>query len=132
MLVEHFKIRDSSGNVIGVAARHWSGGGARPRTAWSVLIPSRGGLLLAAPRAKRAARSMRRSLKAGYHAGNAWNGTVALESRRTARTATVTTGSAEFEGLSGGYTEVWTVTGVSEDGELRGTIELNTVTRRKS
>src|SRR5688572_1062090 len=26
LLVEHFKVRDSGGNVIGVAARHWSGG----------------------------------------------------------------------------------------------------------
>ena len=41
-------------------------------------------------------------------------------------------GRDEFEKLDGSYKEVWKVTGVSETGELRGTIELNTVTRRGS
>ena len=49
LLVEHFKVRDSAGSVIGVAARHWNGGGAGPTTTWSVLIPSRGALVLSAP-----------------------------------------------------------------------------------
>ena len=28
LLVEHFKVRDSAGSVVGVAARHWNAGGA--------------------------------------------------------------------------------------------------------
>jgi hypothetical protein len=132
LLVEHFTVRDSSGNVIGVAARHWSGDGSAAGTAWSVLIPSRGGLLLTAPGEARAALDAA-LLKAGYRAGSAWNGTVAVELTPGGENGgTLTTGSAEFDSLEGGYSEVWTVTGVSELGELRGTIELNTVTRRKS
>jgi hypothetical protein len=49
LLVEHFKIRDSSNNVIGIAARHWSADAAGSGTAWSLLIPSRGAMLLTAP-----------------------------------------------------------------------------------
>ena len=48
LLVEHFKVRDSGGSVIGVAARHWNAGGASPTTTWSVLIPSRGAMVLSA------------------------------------------------------------------------------------
>ena len=39
-------------------------------------------------------------------------------------------GTGEFEGLTGSYTETWTVAAVDEDGELSGTIELGTVTSR--
>src|SRR5262245_58126993 len=39
LLVEHFKVRHSAGNVIGVAARHWSADARGVGTAWSVLIP---------------------------------------------------------------------------------------------
>jgi hypothetical protein len=132
LLVEHFKVRDSSGNVIGVAARHWSDDGRAVGTAWSVLIPSRGGLLLTAPGEARGALDAA-LLKAGYRAGSEWNGTVAVELTPGGENGgAITTGSEEFDGLEGGYTEVWTVTGVSELGEVRGTIELNTVTRRKS
>ena len=50
LLVEHFKVRDSVGNVIGLAARHWSvDGDGDAGSAWVVLIPSRGAMLLTAP-----------------------------------------------------------------------------------
>ena len=39
-------------------------------------------------------------------------------------------GGGEFQGLAGTYTETWLITGLGEDGELRGTIELATVTHR--
>ena len=42
------------------------------------------------------------------------------------------TGASLIEHLDGSYKEVWNLTGVSETGELRGTIELDTVTRRGS
>lgn len=132
LLVEHFKVRDAAGNVIGVAARHWSGSGRGAGTAWSVLIPSRGSLLLTAPGEARGALDAALA-KAGYAAGSAWNGTVAAELASNGDDGgVVASGSAEFDGLEGSYSEVWTVTGVSELGELRGTIELNTVTRRGS
>ncbi len=43
--------------------------------------------------------------------------------------AIVAAGSDEFAGLAGKYSETWTITGVTEGGELRGTIEIDTVTR---
>ncbi|MND00351.1 hypothetical protein D3C83_189310 [compost metagenome] len=42
----------------------------------------------------------------------------------------MTTGTGEFEDLSGSYTENWTVAAVDEDGRVSGTIELDTVTSR--
>src|SRR5690606_11334562 len=47
-LVEHFKVRDVEGSVIGVAARHWTTSGDASHGAWVIVIPGRGGLLLAA------------------------------------------------------------------------------------
>jgi len=42
----------------------------------------------------------------------------------------VAAGSDEFSGLAGKYTETWTITGVTDGGELHGTIEIGTVTRK--
>jgi hypothetical protein len=130
LLVEHFKIRDSSNNVIGIAARHWSTVAGGAGTAWSLLIPSRGAMLLAAP--GEAGGALDSALqKAGYNAGSVWNGQVAVALGPVDEdTAVVVAGSDEFAGLEGRYTEVWTLTGVTDGGEMRGTIELNTVTRR--
>jgi hypothetical protein len=130
LLVEHFKVRDSAGNVIGIAARHWSTDSRGTGTAWSVLIPSRGSLLLTAPGEARGALDTALQ-KAGYRAGTVWNGDVRVELAREADdSAVVAGGSEEFAGLDGSYSEVWTVTGIADTGEMRGTIELNTVTRR--
>ena len=135
LLVEHFKVRDSAGNVIGLAARHWSSDARGVGTAWSVLIPSRGALLLTAPGEAKAALDGALQ-KAGYRPGSAWSGTTAAPAVAVELTphdgGEVAAGSDEFEKLDGNYKEVWKVTGVSETGELRGTIELNTVTRRGS
>jgi hypothetical protein len=131
LLVEHFKVRDSSNNVIGIAARHWSmDAGGVAGTAWSVLIPSRGALLLSAPGEARAALDAALQ-KAGYSAGTVWNGEVKVALAPDNENAgAVAAGSDEFAGLAGSYSEVWTLTGITDTGEMRGTIELNTVTRR--
>jgi hypothetical protein len=130
LLIEHFKIRDSSNNVIGIAARHWSADAGGPGTAWSLLIPSRGAMLLAAPGEAHGALDAALQ-KAGYSAGNVWNGDLAVPlGPADENAAVVVSGSEEFAGLEGRYTEVWTLTGVTDKGEMRGTIELNTVTRR--
>jgi len=127
LLVEHFKVRDSSGSVIGVAARHWTGGSS-PATTWSVLIPSRGAFVLSGPGEARGA--LEGALRgAGYSAGKSWDGTVALPMVKDGAGA-VTVGSGEFAGLAGSYTETWTVAAVDEDGKVAGTIELDTVTSR--
>ncbi|HVS22479.1 MAG TPA: hypothetical protein VMU03_02035 [Gammaproteobacteria bacterium] len=132
LLVEHFKIRDASGNVVGLAARHWSADARAAGTAWSLMLPSRGALLLTSPAEARGAldAALRR---AGYNAGSAWTGDVRVAfTPADADTAVVAAGSDEFAGLRGRFNEVWTITGVSEGGELRGTIEIDTVTRQGS
>ena len=129
LLVEHFQVSDAAGNVVGIAARHWSTDTRGQGTAWSVLIPSRGALLLTAPGEVRGALDSALQ-KAGYRAGSAWTGNVAVRLTPPGdRSGALTAGSEEFENLAGDYSEIWTVTGVSDAGELRGTIELNTVTR---
>ena len=128
VLVEHFKVRDSAGSVIGVAARHWSVSGRAASTTWSVLIPSRGALVLSAPGEARGA--LDAALRAGGHAaGRAWDGQVLLPMVQEDAGAVVA-GTREFEGLQGTFTETWTVASVDEDGRVSGTIELGTVTSR--
>ncbi len=127
VLVEHFKIRDAGGNVVGVAARHWTGGATGATTTWALLIPSRGAAVLSAPGESRG--MLEASLRErGYAAGRAWNGEVELMVTRLDAPGVLTAGTQEFASLSGAYLETWTVAGVDEDGELRGTIALDTVT----
>jgi hypothetical protein len=127
LLVEHFKVRDSLGNVIGVAARHWNGGAAATTT-WSVLIPSRGTLVLSSPGEARGA--LEAALRAGgYSAGTAWDGQVSVPMVREGE-GTVAAGTGEFSGLAGSYTETWTVAAVDESGKVSATIELGTLTSR--
>jgi hypothetical protein len=129
LLVEHFKVRDAEGNVIGLAARHWGSTDRGLTTTWSVLIPSRGALLLSAPGETRG--SVEAALQnAGYNSGAAWNGDVAVALTPKDATGSVAAGSGEFDGLGGSYTETWTLTGVADTGELRGTIALDTITNR--
>jgi hypothetical protein len=129
LLVEHFKVRDAAGSVVGVGARHWNATGIDPTTTWSVLVPSRGAFVLSAPGEVRGAvdAALRSS---GYHAGNAWDGQVSVPMIPRSDVGVVAAGTGEFEGLSGTYTETWTVAAVDEDGRLSGTIELSTLTSR--
>jgi hypothetical protein len=128
VLVEHFKVRDSGGNVIGVAARHWNGGGAAATTTWSLLIPSRGALVLSSPGEARGA--LEAALRAaGYSAGSAWDGQLTVPMVREGE-GTVAAGTGEFSMLAGTFTENWTVASVDESGKVSATIELGTVTSR--
>jgi hypothetical protein len=128
LLVEHFKVRDASGSVVGVAARHWNAGGAGPTTTWSVLIPSRGVMVLSAPGEARG--TLETALRSGGYAGQAWDGRVTVSMMPGDAEGLVMSGAGEFEGLAGSYTESWTLASVDENGELSGTIELSTVTSR--
>lgn len=124
LLVEQFKVRDRDGNVIGVAARHWSVQDGEASAAWLIVVPSRGALLLQA--GGEPSRALDSALAAaGHQAGRTWSGETSFEPAGEGR---IVGGSGEFEALEGRYTETWTVTGVGESGELKGTVELSTVT----
>jgi len=131
LLVEHFKLRDAGGNVVGLAARHWNADARASGTAWSLMIPSRGALLLTAPAEARGAIDAALH-NAGYRAGSAWAGDVRVALAPDSDTSVIAAGSDEFVGLRGRYSEIWTITGVSDAGELRGTIEIDTVIRHGS
>lgn len=130
VLIEHFKLRDSGGDVIGIAARHTIEADERVETAWHLVIPSRGSMSLTGD----AVASMldRRLADAGARAGEAWAGDVRipLPDAKLASGGMLLAGSGEFDGLIGRYEESWQVTGVSTEGDLRGTIQLNTVSSR--
>jgi hypothetical protein len=128
-LIEHFKIRDSAGNVIGVAARHRVSMPEGAESAWLLSIPGRGSLALVGPGESDA--SIDSALQSrGFTPASAWTGDVALAlaADRTATRTVAATG--EFTGLDVRFTETWELTGVSETGELRGTIELDTIGQR--
>jgi hypothetical protein len=128
LLVEHFKVRDSGGAVIGVAARHWNEIGGEATTTWSILIPSRGAIVLSARGESRAA--LDSALRSrGYSAGKEWAGTVTLPMAGD-DPGVVAAGTGEFENLLGTYTETWSVAAVDEGGKVSGTIALSTVTSR--
>lgn len=129
LLVEHFKVRDAAGGVVGVAARHWSAAAGGATTTWSLLIPSRGALVLRA--AGETSGALDAALtKAGYMPGKAWTGTLDFAMAPASAPGEVTAGTGEFEGLEGTYTESWAVAGVNDEGQLLGTVVLDTVTRR--
>lgn len=126
--IDHFKVRDAGGNVVGVASRHTVGLADSAAVAWSITLPSRGALWLVGnvdpQRFDAAYASM------GYQPGEAWSGELELPmgGRPDGTSGRVQGGSDEFATLTGSYTERWHLTGMDEAGELRGTIELNTTT----
>jgi hypothetical protein len=129
VLLEHFKIRDARGDVIGIASRHTVEAQQRLETVWSVVIPSRGAILLRG--AATASELDRRLLETGFQAGRPWAGNVRIPASDMdpAGDGELIAGTGEFEALTGDYREAWQVTGVGATGELRGTIQLNTVFR---
>jgi hypothetical protein len=126
LLIEHFKVRDSGGAVIGVAARHWNGTGAEATTTWSVLIPSRGALVLSSRGETRALDS---ALRRAAIARARLAGSITLPMTGDGD-GVVAAGTGEFENLLGTYRETWSVAAVDQDGKVSGTIELSTVTSR--
>jgi hypothetical protein len=127
--VEHFKVRNSNGNVVGVASRHWMETPDGATTAWALFIPSRGSLVMAARGEDSGA--LQRALETrGYRAGTPWDGELTLAMTDDHAETRGVAGSREFVGLGVQYTETWKITGVTEAGDVRGTIELNTISRR--
>jgi len=128
VLVEQFKVRDRDGQVIGIAARHWA---PADGAVWLLVVPGRGTMLLTGD--AEPARALDTALSAaGRRAGTPWSGELRVVFPRAPSVGRVHGGTHEFEGLEGTYTETWTITGVGESGELRGTIELGTVVSRRT
>jgi hypothetical protein len=121
--LSHFKLRDADGNVIGLAAKHeLTIDGAR-ETAWLLTIPSRGTIALAA---WSPALDTVESIVAerGLAPGQNVDPGLSIDPGAPAQSV-VTTG--EFEGISFELVETWQVTGLDEDGRIRGTLQLNTI-----
>jgi len=129
VLLEHFKLRGADGSVIGLAARHRTATGDGTAIGWSLVIPGRGVMTMAAPLL--APTAIQTALANGGHiAGQNWAGNLEVAIVPDAGLTRTIATSAEFQGLSLSFTEQWSLTGVSDAGELRGTIRLQTVARR--
>jgi hypothetical protein len=127
--LEHYKLRDRTGNVVGIAARHWALSEDGATTTWALVFPARGAIVLAhAGEARDAIEAALRNR--GHVVGSPWDGEVRVALVDDAATTRSIVGLEEFEGLDVRYTEAWSLTGVDENGEVRGTIELDTVSRR--
>jgi hypothetical protein len=125
--VDHFKLRDTEGNVVGLAARH-SLGDEPGSTAWLLSIPSRGTVMLhGVGRALGAVEPL--LVEHGFVPGREWSGRFVVEDAAVARSVAAT---QEFAGLDVELKEIWTISGVSPDGQVRGTIEFDTVGRSGS
>ena len=121
--LSHFKLRDSDGNVIGIAAKHEVAVADRQETAWLLTIPSRGTIALAA--SSPVSRSIESIVvSSGLGAGQSIDPGLSIDSASLA-TSVATTG--EFAGISFELTETWIVTGIEDDGRIRGTLQLNTI-----
>jgi hypothetical protein len=129
--VEQFKVRATDGTVIGVASRHWTETPVGPALAWSLAIPGRGAIMLTAPgeagRVVDAAHA-----RTDYVAGQAWDGSLEIAAVADRAATRTIASSQEFTDLDLRFTETWTITGIAADGELRGTIVLDTIGRRGS
>lgn len=127
MQIDHFKVRDSGGNVIGVASRHTVDLADSAAVAWSVSFPSRGALWLVGQFDPAAFDAAVAGL--GYQPYEAWAGDLDFRvGDPQSSSGEVRGGTSEFSALTGTYTERWHITGVGNAGELRGTIELDTTT----
>jgi hypothetical protein len=131
LLLEHFKLRDIEGNVIGLAAHHVTMFSSGPVGVWALSIPGRGTLVFAG--AGQRPNSIEGALQtAGYQQGVDWVGDLTIDSIVDPERTRVVTGTDEFSDVAGQYTETWNVTGVSQTGEIRGTIEFRTLVQRRS
>lgn len=127
MQIDHFKVRDTGGNVIGVASRHTVDLAGSAAVTWSLTFPSRGALWLVG-RFNSAALAAA-ATGVGYQPGEAWAGELdLLVGDPQSPAGEIRGGTSEFSALAGSFTERWHITGIGVAGELRGTIELDTRT----
>jgi len=120
-VLEHFKLRDADGNVIGFAARHALQQGAAGETAWVLTIPARGTIALAGGGGD----SIDSVVAArGLGPGQNLASELSIDLGPPARSVATT---GEFAKIQIELVETWLVSGMDEDGHVRGTLRLNTV-----
>jgi hypothetical protein len=122
--IEHFKLRDVQGNVIGIAAKHTTQIDGRTEKAWLLGIPSRGSIVLAASGETEPVEAMLAAR--GFSAGRDEQD-LSIDVGGAARSVAT---SGEFNGIDFELVETWVVSGVDDDGRIQGTVQLNTVGRR--
>ncbi len=126
VLVEHFKLRDVGGNVIGLAAHHGSGAASGDASVWAFQIPGRGTVVFSGSTEHPAV--IDQALRnAGHVAGQRWSGEIDVSLTPVVEETRVIEGTEEFGDVAGRFSENWHLTGVSATGELRGTIEFETI-----
>jgi hypothetical protein len=128
IVLQHFKLRDTDGNVIGIVARHELATTGGSETSWLMTIPSRGSIALAA--AGSGSRFVESAVAAnGVLPGQSIDQPLSIDFEAPAASVTAT---GEFSGIDFEMVETWVVSGVDDDGQLRGTLLFNTVGRRAS
>lgn len=131
LLIEHFKLRDIEGNVIGMAAHHSTRNDAGALSVWALNIPGRGTVVFSGP--ARPPNVIDTALSgAGRVAGQVWDGELSISAVPDGDSTSLVGGTEEFENVGGRFEEVWSVTGVSATGEIRGTVELRTIVSLRS
>jgi hypothetical protein len=126
--LRHYKLRDAEGNVIGLAVRHELRTGDATETAWLLTIPSRGAIALAASGSGEAMIEVEVAAR-GLAAGQSIDQPLSIDSSQPARSVSAT---GEFSGMDFELVETWVVTGLDDDGGVRGTLRLNTIGRRST
>jgi len=131
VLAEHFKLRDSTGEVVGIASRHVVRATSGDETAWCLVLPSRGAVWFVGTANPTGPQQLLEA--AGYQAGEAFSGDLRfiVTDPDESHSGQLVAGRQEFANLIGNYLESWQISGVSIDGDLLGTIRLDTVTRRR-
>ena len=124
-MLEQFKLRNVDGDVIGTAMRHWTEADAASATTWGVSLPGRGTLVWSSDGNSPALLSAAIA-SAGAQPGAVWQGELRVPLADGDDIGRVLTGTEEFAGSAGVVAEIWDVTGVGSNGELRGTISLQT------
>jgi len=121
--LEHFKLRDVEGNVIGLAARHSLLLADGTATSWLLTIPSRGTIAFAP--STPAAESLESLVAAsGLVAGARSEPEISIDVGSKASSVAAT---GEFARIDFELVETWVIAGLEDDGGIRGTLRLSTV-----
>lgn len=136
-MAELFRLRDVSGNVIGLAARISGQAGQAnvTRSDWLLLVPSRGSLLLSQQDSGdlgpvRLAGQWRLPAETARFWGRARSRRISAGPLPGGR-GRVLRGTGEFRRLAGSYSETWELQEVLADGGTRGRIHLSTITEAR-